>query len=395
MSETGSTTATRIAAARKLAGLTQEALAARVAYSPSLVRKVEQGVTPPSAAFLASVAAALRVDPEELTGAPFLTTIEQDGPLVGMSDLRAVLTEGRHVRADEPGTISALRAELAAVDADYRNDRGRQALERLPGLLRRLHGTLRNSVNDEDRDRIHSLLAGSYVTAERLCRRFGFMTLAGPALDRMEEHAASAADPLYQAQALIKRCRLLMYVNAFDVGLPLVERGIDAAQGTSEAATAVRGYGHLAGAVAAARARRPDRARDHIAEARRLAATLDGESDAYGTLFGPANVGIHACAVELEAGDPGLAAREGSALRLPPSIAPPRAGHHWQDVARSWLLSGEPQKALEALSAARRVAPQQTRLHPGVRETLRGIAGAERRRTDSLSNFTNWLGVSA
>lgn len=87
-------------------------------------------------------------------------------------------------------------------------------------------------------------------------------------------------------------------------------------------------------------AAKPDLAREHIAETRAIAAHVDGESDAYGTLFGPANVGIHSCAVELEAGDPAAAAREGSALRLPAAIAPPRAGHHWQDTARAWLLSG-------------------------------------------------------
>src|SRR5262249_4916054 len=105
------------------------------------------------------------------------------------------------------------------------------------------------------------------------------------------------------------------------------------------------------------------------------------------------NVEIHAIAVELESGDPGRAASEGSALILPDTIAPPRAGHHWQDVARGWLLAGKPDKALDALNRARRVAPQQTRLHPSVRETLYGIAAAQRRQTNSLTGFASWLGV--
>jgi hypothetical protein len=114
----------------------------------------------------------------------------------------------------------------------------------------------------------------------------------------------------------------------------------------------------------------------------------------YGTLFSKANTEIHGCAVELEAGDPGQAARDGSALQLPADTAPPRAGHHWQDTARAWLLAGQPDKSLQALNIARRVAPQQTKLHPSVRETLYGIAEAERRRTDSLSAFARWVGVT-
>ncbi|MET8423899.1 hypothetical protein [Nocardia sp. NPDC004860] len=68
------------------------------------------------------------------------------------------------------------------------------------------------------------------------------------------------------------------------------------------------------------------------------------------------------------------AAREGSALVLLREIAPPRAGHHWQDVSRAWLMIGKPDQALNALNRARRVASQQTRLHPSVRETVYGIA---------------------
>jgi hypothetical protein len=155
----------------------------------------------------------------------------------------------------------------------------------------------------------------------------------------------------------------------------------------------VRGYGHLCGAISAARGRRPDVARDHIREPRQLAGQFTHESDLYGTLFGPANVGIHAVAVEMESGDPDKAAAAGWTLRLPSEIAPPRAGHHWQDTARAWLLAGQPGKSLDSLNRARKVAPQQTRLHPSVRETLRGIAAAERRRTESLSSFAGWVGV--
>ncbi|WP_232376973.1 tetratricopeptide repeat protein [Amycolatopsis aidingensis] len=286
-----------------------------------------------------------------------------------------------------------MATEMDAVNRVYRNDKGRQALARLPVLLRQLHGAVRDATTDTERGRLYSLLSAGYVTAERLCRRFGYMSLCTPAVDRLEWVAALADDPLYVAQAKVKRARVLMYLDATDVGLSLVEQGLDDITGDDEPAVAVRGYAHLCGAIAAARGRKPDTARAHIAEARNLAPRVNGESDAYGTLFGKGNVGIHACAVEMEAGDPGRAANDGSALRLPSGIAPPRAGHHWQDTARAWLLSGQPNKALDALNRARKVAPQQTRLHPSVRETLTGIAESERRRSDSLTSFAGWVGM--
>ncbi|MEG8179670.1 hypothetical protein [Nocardia terpenica] len=159
--------------------------------------------------------------------------------------------------------------------------------------------------------------------------------------------------------------------------------------GEDEGALSVWGAAHLAGAVAAARGRRLDVARDHLAEARLIAARLGHE-----TLFGPANTEIHAVGVELEAGDPGKAALVGSTLTLPPTVVHSRAGHLWQDVARGWLLTGHPAKSLQALNTARKVAPQQTKLHPSVRETLYGIAATERRRNENLSAFARWAGVT-
>ncbi|RJQ89708.1 XRE family transcriptional regulator [Amycolatopsis panacis] len=384
---------TRVASRRKLAGLTQAQLAQVTHYSLSTVRAVEQGREPASPAFTAAMARALKVDHEELTGAPFRDTIDQDGPLEGLSDLRSILSEGQYVRPLAPEPLDVLAAEMDAVNLVYRNDKGRQALARLPVLLRQMHGAVREAHSDADRARAYTLLSAGYVTVERLCRRFGFMSLCTPAVDRLEWVAGLADDPLYVAQAKVKRARVLMYLDATDESETLIESGLDDVAGDGEAPTAVRGYAHLCGAIAAARGRNPDLARDHIAEARKLAELVGGESEEYGTLFGKGNVGIHACAVEMESGDPARAARDGSALKLPVGIAPPRAGHHWQDTARAWLLAGEPAKALGALNRARKVAPQQTRLHPSVRETIIGVAEAERRRNDSLSNFATWVGL--
>ncbi|MBF6435504.1 helix-turn-helix domain-containing protein [Nocardia cyriacigeorgica] len=387
------TTGDRIAGLRKLAGLKQVQLAQRARYSVSMVRAVEQNREPASPGFVAAVAGVLGVEPEYLTGTPYYELIEEDGPLEGLAELRSVLAEGPYVRPIEPAPLPELAAEMAAIDLAYRNDKGRWALARIPVLLRQLYGAL-HAAPDGERGPVLSLLCAAHVTTERLCRRFGFTNLAPSVLDRLEWAAAQADDPLYAAQAKIKRARILMYHNANDVGMPLVEQALDMIEGDTQAANAVRGYGHLCGAIVAARGIRPDVAADHLRHAQVLAPRMRGESDLYGTLFGPANVGIHSCAVALESGDPDRAARQGSALELPAGIAPPRAGHHWQDVARAWVLVGQPDKALRALYTARAAAPQQTRLHPSVRETVYAIASAQRRRSDNLLGFAHWLGAS-
>ncbi|MGV9678586.1 helix-turn-helix domain-containing protein [Nocardia sp. NPDC003482] len=380
----------RIAALRRLAKMTQDQLAVKAGYSVHAVRAVEQGRDPASPGFVTAVAAALGVEPEQIYGTPYQDAIDEDGTLDGLAELRAILSEGEYVCGADPSPLDQLRAELKSINDDDRAGRSRQALARLPKLIRELYGALADNSDPE----VYALLADAYNAADRICRRFGHMALTIPAVDRFDWAATLSGDPLNIAHGKIMRTRLLMYHNNTDLALRLVDEAISLIEGESEGALSVWGAAHLAGAVAAARGRRLDTARDHIAEARTIGTRLGHETRAYETLMGPGNTEIHAVGVELEAGDPGKAATIGSELSLPPTITHSRAGHLWQDVGRAWLLVGKPDKSLKALQQARKVSPQQTKLHPSVRETLYGIAAAERRRSESLGAFANWVGIT-
>jgi hypothetical protein len=82
-----------------------------------------------------------------------------------------------------------------------------------------------------------------------------------------------------------------------------------------------------------------------------------------------------------------------AAMRGFAGVTPNRVSHHYIDLARAHLYAGDRNAALESLLTARKLAPQQTRYHPQVRETVRMLARLERRRTDSLAAFTSWLGI--
>lgn len=377
----------RIATARKLAGWTQDQLASRMCYSTSMVRGVEQAREPTSPRFIAAVARALGTEPEVFTGQPYRD--DEGGALDGVVELRAVVAEGSGLQVVAPDDDVDLGSELVELERLYREDRGRQALARLPLLLRQLYGATEATVSHAERGRLFSLIARGWVLGERICRRFGLLTLAIPTLDRLDSVAELADDPLYRPQAHAKRARLLMYYDVYDGSR--VEAALDRITGTGAGPTAVQGYTHLCGAIVAARGRSRDTALEHLREAGRLAEQITGERDEYGTLFGSQNVAIHRTAVELECGDPGRAARIGEDVRLTDAVAPPRKGHHWQDTARAWLLAGQSNHALRALNRARTAAPQQTRHHPQVRETVRLIAEAERRTSGSLTEFSQYL----
>ncbi|SNY78247.1 Helix-turn-helix domain-containing protein [Nocardia amikacinitolerans] len=378
----------RIAAERKIAGLSQHQLAGRAKYSLSMVKAVEQGREVASPGFISAVARALRITPEQLTGAPY-----DDGkPLSdAVNELSVLLAEGRYARATEPAGLAALEVELEKAQQLYRADRTRQTIEVLPDMIRQLHGAVRDLSGDEQAH-AYTLLTSAYVLAEWSVRRTGHLMLALPALDLADTYAPLADDPNYGAFSALARARVLTHFGESAVAAQLIDSAIRTADDTP-AGMVLAGYSHLAGAINEARKLDYPNAMAHLQAAGEFASRT-GETDLYMTAFGPLNVNIHAHAIELEAGDPNRAAVEGVKLTYPDDAPPTRIAHHWHDNARAWLMTGKPDQALAALNKARAAAPQQTRLHPSVRETLFGIAAAQRRQSESLVGFASWLGAS-
>ena len=78
-----------------------------------------------------------------------------------------------------------------------------------------------------------------------------------------------------------------------------------------------------------------------------------------------------------------------------PDFAKPGPPPGQIELARGWLYHGDRHRALSALRRARRVAPQQARYHPMVRDTVRAIAHAEPRPSEELRSFASWLGIES
>ncbi|GAA0401046.1 hypothetical protein Acor_38960 [Acrocarpospora corrugata] len=106
-----------------------------------------------------------------------------------------------------------------------------------------------------------------------------------------------------------------------------------------------------------------------------------------------ANVAIWSVGLAVELGNGTEAVRRAAAIGGFTGVTPNRVSHHYIDLARGHLYVGDRDAALASLITARKLAPQQARYHPQVRETLRMLARIERRRTDSLAAFTSWLGM--
>jgi hypothetical protein len=191
--------------------------------------------------------------------------------------------------------------------------------------------------------------------------------------------------------------RALVYFREgeYTIGQRLVASGHDIvgqAEETREA-LAVAGQLHLGASVISARAEDETAVDRHITEASGIAKRIGDASDVHWLSFGPANVAMHrmSAAVEMRQYDDAL--KQARKLHLPASIATSRRAHFLIDRARTEVETGHTDKALEHLMMARRAAPEQTRYHPGARETIRSLVHLSRRTPDTLNHMAAWIGL--
>ncbi len=386
----------RIAELRKIHGFTQQALAARANVSYSLLRKVERGERPASPSFIAAIARALGVSVLDLTEQPYgVRDAHPTSEQAGVPALRQALVEGDDPELDTSlRSLDDLRAAVAEIKEFDRRSKYAEVVRALPDVLRHLHRSVLD-LSSGERPGAHDVLAAAYFYAVGALKQLGHLDLSHLADERARTAAARGDDPLRAAVAEWNHALILMFDGAYPAALRSVERAgamVDLAPPTP-AVPAVRGALHLRAAIIAARETNSDLAEAHLVAARSRAVSGPDEANVYGTKFGLPNVDIHDVAVPVELADGTTAVTRAADVTLPASAAPARVGHHWIDLSRAWLLHGDRQRALDSLQQARRIAPQLTRYHPQVHETVHILAARDARSTASLRNFAAWCGI--
>ncbi|GAB2730383.1 hypothetical protein GCM10027089_62550 [Nocardia thraciensis] len=385
----------RTSRARKLARLTQPGLAAKANVSPSLLKKVEQGTRPASPAFIAAVAKALGISIGDLTGQPY-TPGRADAPAHAVIPaLRRAIVAFDDETPSVPMTFEDLRAALDRVREGMRRARYSDMVAELPDVLLGLHQLADVERPGQKLEEIHSTLAYACSKAMLFAYQYGYLDLAGLAAERCRWAGERSGDPIWPIAAEYNRALIMLYSGAYRGGLRTIERAHEASEQVPSTPNllAVRGSLHLRGSILAARAADRETAESHLQEAWGIAEAIGSTRFShYGTGFRPSNVAIHSVAVPVELSDGTTAVSRAADIRLPSSVAPSRAGHHYIDVSRAWLLHGDKQRALVSLEQARKIAPELTRNHPQVHETVRALARA-RRSTDPLARFAKWADV--
>jgi transcriptional regulator with XRE-family HTH domain len=376
--------------------MTQKQLAEAACISLSMLRKVEQGSRRPSDHVLNSLAGALAVNPKRLIGErahsssrvhtilPALRAaidtddLPEDGPARSLTELRAAVE-----------TVTRLR--LASQYARIALDQDKEFIDEggLPGLLNELARAVQNT-HGRDREQAAALLVMAYRAADGIAFKYRYYDLSSHIIHLMRWLAGLSGDAILEAAVAYVRAETFFASQTLDVGLRRLESAIDAVPaGRSINSNAARGALHMRAAVTAGRLSDGDSAWLHLREARRLARDLP-EAVYHGTAFGPSSVHIHEVSVAMELGSPEKAvelARQWIPARELPAE---RRSHYYIDLARAQIWLGLRQDSFESLQIARRIAPQNTREHPYVRETLLRLLRLYLSPPESLVTYAGW-----
>ncbi|MFF3817240.1 helix-turn-helix domain-containing protein [Streptomyces bluensis] len=386
-------TGARIKHARKTRRLTQRELADLSHVSYSTLTKVEQGAMPASPSVTGAVARALSVPVTDLTGQPYLAELRQDqldGLINPIREALNIYDLGPDPDVS-PRPVEELEAEAEKLCAMVRATDIKQVAADLPSLIHEATTTAHtNSVA-----RNWQLLASTYRTAYDVTTKLGFPDLCTVALDRMDWAAQRASDPVLGGMRQYLRALAYLRASDYRTGKRLVSLGMATLEQAEpgRVCDAVTGQLHLGAAVLAAREKDKDAAEGHLSEAKRIAKRTGPAEKVHWLSFGPTNVGVHRVSVLAELDLYPEAVEAAQRITVPDGWPPSRHAHHYGEVARAEMWSGRTDAAFKNLLKARKLAPQQTRYHPTVRETYAGLEAAKRRMPDTFSNFGSWLGV--
>ncbi|WP_327368714.1 helix-turn-helix domain-containing protein [Streptomyces sp. NBC_01217] len=386
-------TGARIKRLRLERHLTQRALSDLSQVPYSTLTKTEQGVIPASPHVIASLARAMRVEVATVTGQPYVTELRADELDVLIQPIRESL-DVYDLGADPditPRPHRMLHDDSEALLAAVRKGEIKRTAGQLPGLIIEATTAAHVAATSEG----WLLLADYYRTAYDVASKLGFPDLATIALSRMEWAAERGSGAV--VGAIYRYMRSLTYLRAgqYRTGQRLIRTGLDALGQAESGRTrdVVTGQLHLGAAVMAARAQSGDTAVGHLAEAERIAVATGEAAKVYWLAFGPTNVGVHRVSVHAELAEYDTAARLGRELAVPQQWPASRRSHHYAEVARAQMWSGDLDDAFANLLRARKAAPQQARYHQTVRETYDGLEAAKRQLPDTFLSYGSWLGV--
>ncbi|WP_202637915.1 helix-turn-helix domain-containing protein [Bailinhaonella thermotolerans] len=366
----------RLRSARRYRGMSLQLLADRSGLSKGFLSMVENGKRSlERRSHITALADALEVSVADLTGQPYNPPPRPNGagghgtvPRVRVALLGSSLDEPADVR---PRPFSELLGETAEVERLCEaSDYGRFG-RMLPGLLPELHVSAVTGDERQRRAALRALVRAAHATFY-LLKDLGYLDLAQIAVQQARAAAVKSEDATLSALAAFVRTHALLPAGVYLAALRNARQAAEYLQAATDDPAALELYGmlNLSAALACVTMGESGDADTHLREAGETAERT-GEGNAFGLHFGPTNVALWRVALLVEMGD------SGKADEVARSVVPELIGSRgrqatfFADWGRALAhLPGRDREAIEKLRRAERLAPEQVRNSPLVRETV-------------------------
>ena len=370
-----------VRAARRSRGMSLDTLAGLTGRSKGWLSKIENGhARLERRQDIAALAEALEVSADSLVGEP-APEIQRDAKAYSFRALRSALLDATlDDPRDMPARPVAVLAELTAgQDAALRRADYATLTQQLPGLLDELQ-VHTATVAGPDRDVALRLLIQASASAMITLRHFGMTDLAWVSADRGRQAAGLLDDPVWQGAAAFE-CAHARTSAEKSQALLSSPRRADEMQpylGDDPFGHEVYGMLHLSSALACAVQGDHDGAREHGAEAAKVASDLGDRAEAF-ELFGPANVNVWRASFAVEAGNAAEALAYADAV-VPLHLASGnRRAALMMEKARAYAMLGRDADAVRELRQAERLSPAQVHNYPLIRELITEMLSRARR----------------
>jgi len=393
----------RIAAYRRRRGLSQAVLAGLVGRSESWLSQVERGVrSVDSLSVILDMAAALKVEPAQLTGRPWRLAPNGQPTTDGLEEVRGFFTRHDDLLGEprEPIDMVDLRTRIARTHRDYQAARYEAVVRDVAPMLAGVDSAYRAGVGAERDEELALGYVSAYVVAAKLLTKLGAADLAMLASDRAANKALETDSAVARGMAAYQVACALLRADRSDeaehLAVGMAERLEVHTRSDRPTLVSVAGALWLISAVIAARRTEPFDAWQRLDHADRLAGLLGEDANHGWTAFGPTNVKLHRISVATELGDAADAIRLAADLdtsRFPEGLISRRAQVHL-DLAWAQAQRKRDAEAILHLMEAERIAPEAVRYNVIVRELVRDmLARAGRSQTSALSELATRAGV--
>jgi transcriptional regulator with XRE-family HTH domain len=374
----------RIRFFREASKRTKVSTAARAGISVDYLYQIERGLKVPAMPVLYRLAEILGVPVTALFSEPDFGG-ETPGAPWAPALARAMVDFGIGQAPPQPADLGALRDRLHALHATWQESVNRYSdtAPHVPDLVRDVgHATRAYHAADEAEQRreANRIAADLYLLVRPVAKYLGRPDLALMAADRGVMYAEAADDPIRIGIAKWNLAQALSTSNEPEnveaVSLMAIEelRPETRREGPGQRdALSIYGILQLMAAIASVRQGDHFQALTRIRNEAGPIARQTGETNAFWTVFGPANVLAYHVAVLTEAGEIADALRVADELDLSKLASVERRASHLLALARAHEGRGEDAAILVTLLRLEREAPEDLRYRGTAHDLVRGM----------------------